>query len=149
MARILSDFVEVCLYRREGEELRFLILRRSDDETLYPGLWQHVTGSIEEAETAVDAARREVREETGFVPDHLWVVPFVNAFYNPEKDAISLTPFFAAEVGSGLEPILSGEHSAFAWLPFEAAMERLIWPGQKRGMELVRDEIVRTIMSRR
>lgn len=38
---------------------RVLMLQRRDD----PSFWQSVTGSIEEGETAAQAARREVREE--------------------------------------------------------------------------------------
>lgn len=139
MPKLVSEFIEVCVFRRLGSTLEFLVLRRSDEEVLFPGLWQHVTGSIEAGERATDAARRELAEETGLKPFRLWVVPFVNTFYNPANDSVTLTPIFAAEVSGEAEVILSGEHSAHAWLAFEEALLRLVWPGQRKGLELVCD----------
>lgn len=42
-------------------DLRVLLLERADK----PGFWQSVTGSLEDGETPLEAAIREVREETG------------------------------------------------------------------------------------
>lgn len=139
---IRSSYVEVCVFRRTAAGPQFLILRRSEEERIYPGLWQNVTGSIEDGETALGAAQREVREETGHDPVRLWVIPFVNSFYVPRKDMIMLTPFFAAEVHPEAETVLSGEHSEYAWLGYDEALLRLVWPGQKRGIQLVLSEII-------
>ncbi|MDE2122048.1 MAG: dihydroneopterin triphosphate diphosphatase [Betaproteobacteria bacterium] len=47
-------------------QLRVLLIERA----LQPGFWQSVTGSLDRAdETPVQAALREVSEETGIVPD--------------------------------------------------------------------------------
>jgi hypothetical protein len=35
---------------------------------------------------------------------------------------------------SGANPTLDDEHSDFAWVPLEAALERLPWPGQRDGL---------------
>lgn len=48
----------VVVYTRE---LEVLLMERAD----YPGHWQSVTGSQEPAETPVQTATRELREETG------------------------------------------------------------------------------------
>lgn len=42
-------------------DLQILLLERSD----HPGWWQSVTGSLEQGETPMQAAVREVAEETG------------------------------------------------------------------------------------
>ena len=108
----------------------------------YPGIWQYVTGSLEGAEKASEAALRELHEETGFTPIHFWNVPFVNSFLDASRDVIHLLPLFAAQVESGKMPQLSSEHSEFQWLFFEEAMKKLVWPGQKTGLKIIHETIV-------
>ena len=143
MAIISATMVEVCIFSRKRTRVRYLLLRRSWDEKIYPNLWQFVTGSIEKGETAWAAAGREMMEETGMKPNVLWVVPYVNPFYDPAWDSVNLMPLFAAEVGEDRDPILSPEHESFAWLSYEKAMSRLVWPGQKRGLEIIHDFIAK------
>ena len=57
------ESVLVVIYTSRGEVLR---LRRR----IPPDFWQSVTGSLLDNETPRQAALREVREETGFLPDH-------------------------------------------------------------------------------
>ena len=43
---------------------KILLLRRTMDRKVYPGLWQPVTGAIKNHEAVEDAVLREVKEET-------------------------------------------------------------------------------------
>jgi len=135
MAIIVSRIVEVCVFRFVENRSRYLMLKRSPGERIYPNLWQFVTGSIMEGEKAHAAAFRELQEETNLVPERFWVVPSTSVFYDPEYDAINICPQFAAQVGKDREPALSAEHCAWEWLSFEDARNRLVWPGQKSGLE--------------
>jgi 8-oxo-dGTP pyrophosphatase MutT (NUDIX family) len=47
----------------------YIILLRSDKVSSYQGKWAAVSGSIEEGETVLEAAFREIKEETG-IPSH-------------------------------------------------------------------------------
>lgn len=143
MAEVVSRMVEVCIFMFEGDQPRYLLLKRHSAETLYPELWQFVTGSIEEGETALQAATRELFEETGFRPSTFWVLPFVNSFYSADHDRVHLNPVFAVQVNPGLHPTLSDEHSDAVWLPFAKAMQKLVWPGQRQALAMVHEEIVR------
>ncbi|MEX0736847.1 MAG: NUDIX domain-containing protein, partial [Bacteroidota bacterium] len=142
MPAVVSDIVEVCVFRREADGPGYLLLRRSEDETLYPGIWQLVSGTLENGEQAVNGAVREFQEETGLRAVNFWVVPFVNSFYVASDDAVHLTCFFAVEVSPGEEPKLSGEHDAYQWCRLEKADAMLVWPGQKRGLRHVHELIV-------
>ncbi|MEX2115695.1 MAG: NUDIX domain-containing protein [Bacteroidota bacterium] len=142
MPKTVSQIVEVCVFRIAGGEHRFLLLKRSADEKIYPGIWQIVTGKIEETEHTVTAALREVREETGFSPHRFWRLPFVNSFYEPVRDLIHLCPYFAAEVSEGVDPVLSPEHQEYQWCTFERAQALLPWSGQRTGVSIVHNHII-------
>lgn len=137
MPEVRSRFVEVCVFRFRSDAPEFLLLRRSRDEKVYPGLWQFVTGKVRPGEHAVDAARREMEEETGLVPIRFWTVPHCSTFYDPGADAVEVVPFFAAQVDEGSAPRLSREHEECLWLPPPAARDRLVWPGQRGGLEAI------------
>ena len=142
MAMIACKIIEVCIFKIENGNPLFLLLHRSKDEKIYPDIWQFVSGSIEGNEKAVDAALRELSEETGLAPKAFWVVPFVNSFYDPAWDAVNLSPLFAAEVEAGKEPKLSDEHYEFGWYPYDDAFKRLVWPGQREGLRVIREYLL-------
>ena len=143
MPSLVSAIVEVVVFRIEHDVPEFLLLKRSDHDALYPGMWQVVTGSVHAAETGNNAAVRELREETGLSAERFWVVPHVGAFFDHRHDAVHLTPFFAAQVLAGIDPTLSMEHSAHVWLRYQDALQRLVWPSQREGLRVVYDVIIR------
>jgi len=143
MVLIACKIIEVCIFKFQNDRPWYLLLHRAKDEKIYPGIWQFVSGSIEDEESAHDAAVRELTEETGLHPTGLWVVPFVNSFYDPGYNAVNLSPLFAAQVKPGDEPKLSTEHYEFRWFSYEEATRKLVWPGQREGLRLVYEYIVK------
>ena len=97
-----------------------------------------VGGKVEGGEAAWQTALRELAEETGWRAGaglvEAWTLPSANAFYEWGADRVVLARAFAARVEG--EPALDGEHDAWAWLPAEAAAERLAWPEQARLLRL-------------
>jgi dATP pyrophosphohydrolase len=134
--------IHLHLFQRCESGPKYLLIRRSPDERIYPGLWQMVTGMMEPNEKAYQTALREIGEETGLTPEVLWVVPFVASFYNPFKDEITLIPVFAAEVNPAEEVNLSEEHDIYQWCLYEEALERFIIPGYKEGLRILHQFIV-------
>jgi dATP pyrophosphohydrolase len=142
MPIITCKIVEICVFRFVKDCPEYLLLKRSPDESIYPNVWQMVSGTMREGERVVEAALREFKEETSLAHMHFWVVPHVSTFYDAEYDAVNLSPFFAAQVSPGAAPTLSLEHSTYEWLPYEQAWARLVWPGQRAGLEIVHKYIV-------
>ena len=73
MPEVSSQMIEVCPFRIRGDRPEFLLIRRAPGESLYPGLWQFVTGRVEKGEKASAAAlykleSRNGRREIAFSP---------------------------------------------------------------------------------
>ena len=129
------------MFRRRGRTVEFLCLRRSPGRKL-AGVWQPVTGKRDPGESAVDAAVREMIEETGVRPRRLWALESVSIYFDASADVIRLLPMFAAEIGSKDRIRLSSEHDGFRFLSARAAAARYLWDAQRLGLEAVRRQVL-------
>ena len=129
--------VDVYVLRQVPGGLEALVLRRSTAGRS-PGSWECVHGHIDDGETAVQAALRELGEETGFTPMQLYNLSRVELFYSHRLNHVALIPAFAVFV-EGAEPILCPEHDEWAWLPLAVARDRVSWPRLRRGLDQVEE----------
>lgn len=134
--KIISNMVEVHVFRFRKKQIEFLLLKRSEKE-IYPGLWQMVSGTIHNGETAYQTALREIAEETGLKPIKFWVVPNINSFYSPERNYISLLPVFAVQVKVTDKVKISDEHVEFGWFKKPKAKKMLAWAGQRKSVDII------------
>ncbi len=130
--------VEVHLIRRSSEGIEFLLMKRAPYEK-YPGIWQMVTGHVEQNEMAKDAALREAKEETGAEITNLWSIPHVNSYFDPFKDIVCNIPVFVIEVEKSFMPKLSVEHDEYKWVQKEEAQALVAWPGQRKSIEIIEE----------
>lgn len=102
--------------------------------------WQMISGKVEEGESYFQAARREVLEETGLVPDRIYSADWVETFYLPQKDKVYLAPVFVAFLDSPQPVKISEEHSAYRWFYFQEAIEEALeFSGQRRALAHIED----------
>lgn len=149
MPSIVSTMIQLHVHREVSPGVHeYLILQRSADEAVYPGLWQVVTGSIDEGESSSDAAQREMCEETGLKSERIIALPYVASFYLADQDSIHLVPVFSAEAPRKAEVRLSSEHQAFVWMPYEEAYRRLVFPSHKEGHRVLRDFVLLPLSSK-
>jgi len=143
--RIRSDLVEAFIFRRRAGAIDLLQMRRRADAKRSPGTWQPVLGHIEEGESALEAARREVGEETGLEgADCLgwWQLEQVHPFFVADANAIFLCPRFVVEAAASWEPVLDNEHEAHRWVALGNADDAFIWPGQREAIREFTGEIL-------
>lgn len=101
---------------------KMLMLRRSLQDDIDPGMWETVGGKIEFGETMQDALVREIKEEAGItvqVGDLLYATTF---FTNPGRQVFLLGYACTADTDAVR---LSGEHIDFCWAGREEVMRRL------------------------
>ena len=144
MKRIPRD-ISVQLFKPTPSGFRYLMLRRPPGSG---GFRQSVTGAPLAGETDIEAAIREVHEETGYDVSAS-IIPLGvsysyslrpeladrwDAVYGPRVRQI-LVVAFGAEVPAGVEPVLDpAEHDSFAWLSYEQADAVLDWPIEKDAL---------------
>ena len=135
MTDVKAGVVDVCVLRRSGKSWKVLLLCRAASART-AGSWEIVHGRIERGEKPAAAARRELREETGFAAETLYSIA-VNPFYLLKADTVQTAIVFAAEV-RGSRVTLGDEHDAAKWVSVEAAAKALTWP---RDVEAVRTAV--------
>jgi 8-oxo-dGTP pyrophosphatase MutT (NUDIX family) len=103
------------------------------------GNWGFPKGHVEPGETDVQAAQREVEEETGIPIAAQRLLPgfeddtdyrFRRGHVLVEKDV----RFFLVETQTR-EVKISHEHSGFVWLPYPAALDRVSFEGPRRILQ--------------
>jgi dATP pyrophosphohydrolase len=140
---ITSRFVDCHVFRlRPDGSDEWLVMKRAPHIHL-GGTWQMVSGHLEAGEKAYECAARELLEETGLLPLHFYQASYVNRFYLAASDEIVLSPVFAAHMAADAQVELSGEHTDFAWVSYEEALGRYPWPGQRKAIEVIRDQFVK------
>lgn len=130
---------EALVFVFRGEHV--LIVRRCVE---LGGYWHAVAGAVEADETDAEAARRELREETGLEGDlgagmhelaySLDEEPERRALYEPGIEQIQVA-CFRAEAPAGWEPILNWEHDASRWCTFDEAVSLLRWPAIRDALK--------------
>jgi dATP pyrophosphohydrolase len=134
MTDVRVAFIDAYVLRAGATGLEVLALRRAPGGRS-PGSWETVHGHIEAGETPVQAALREVREETGLDPARLYNLSRVEAFYGHRTDEIALIPVFAAVVDRAAEARPSPEHDRVEWLAPAVAAARFAWPRERRALD--------------
>jgi lipoyl(octanoyl) transferase len=124
----------------DGE--RVLLLHRKPERGNF---WQPITGSIEEGELPLDAARRELAEETGhggepeaidleqsFMIDSQFLAATI-----PSPIIATETAFtFAMPPGTAIR-MDANEHDLCGWFSFAEAYEKIRWTDDREALEKV------------
>ncbi len=127
----------VVVVRKEGDEWRFLLLRAY-------GYWDFPKGIVEGLEDPIDAAKREVEEETTIKDlDFKWGYDYRETVpYNHGKVArYYLAETQTDQVDLPVNPKLGKpEHDAYCWVSFDRAFE-LVAPRVRPVLEWVKQTL--------
>jgi dATP pyrophosphohydrolase len=134
--------LEVLIFVRRGPEV--LVVHRAAYLGSY---WHSIAGGVEPGETELEAAVRELREETGIdARDDLVAIghrftysldedpPERRALFPPGTTDVEVETFVAV-VPEGWEPELDHEHDDYRWCSPAEARELLFWDDVKDALE--------------
>jgi 8-oxo-dGTP pyrophosphatase MutT (NUDIX family) len=130
---MIRPSVECWAVRREGDNLRVLLLHAPERPGRHPALWQPVSGGVEAGETPLQACLRELREETGLsVSPHAPVEVAAGIALVVSPEMTLLKTVYAAVVPGG--PVVEDpeEHDGHEWLPPGRVHDRL-WRASHRA----------------
>lgn len=97
----------------------FLIVKRSENDDLYPGAWEFPGGHLEDSETLKDGLKRELFEEIGFDSDfHPIITHYYDEVKNKNGELIhDLEIDFIINVDKdSVNVLLSDEHCDYKWV---------------------------------
>lgn len=98
---------------------KFLLLKRSSNESIFPEKWELPSGKVNFGEDPYDALKREIKEETGI--DILNARPFMCTHYTiekPDNKRHTVQIIYLADLSEkpGINIELSNEHQAYKWI---------------------------------
>lgn len=96
-----------------------------------------MTGNVDSRDLSlVEAARRELSEETGITQVRAIRDTGVD-FHFRKGDADVVERLIAVETPGIMDVVISDEHVAAAWLPADAALDRMEWETNREGVRRV------------
>jgi 8-oxo-dGTP diphosphatase len=98
-----------------NEKGEVLFLQRSPASSHWPGEWQFPEGKIESGETAEEAVKREIKEETNLDTKHISLLGKRSVQLSwKDEEVLAHREIFLVEWKGTIA--LSGEHSRYKWV---------------------------------
>ena len=111
-------------YMIKNDEPYFLLVKQTNDVVCFP------KGHVEEGETELETASREILEETGLT------VKFIDGFrhelsYSPSPGIHKDVIYFLAELTGGVPEVQEAEVTTMEWVNMDQVVERITYDNDK------------------
>ena len=140
MTRHLLDYnmknTTLCYIERDGKYLMIHRVKKVND--LNKDKWIGIGGKFEERETPFDCVRREMREETGLIPNKLsyrGLVTFVSNEFGTEYMHLFHTDDFGGKL------IEECDEGNLEWVDKDEIVNLPLWEGDKIFLDLLRKDV--------
>jgi 8-oxo-dGTP pyrophosphatase MutT (NUDIX family) len=116
-------------------ESKILLLKRNPKADFSPGIWEEITGRINQFEEPYKGLRREVMEEAGIKIEIVKPLTIFHLFRGAEKPENELVGIIFWCKAKKTDVRISGEHTDYRWLKPEEALKLVKHPGVKNDIE--------------
>jgi dihydroneopterin triphosphate diphosphatase len=140
MPRVVSDIVDIYVFRRLNARVQFLLLQRRPDVAL-PHTWQAFHSQVRVGDTTIETVIQAVKDLCGLNVSQIFSADYVNQFYDEGRDALVLAPVFAVNVSPQAPIDLAPDFRDAAWFDRDEATARLAFSGQRWAVRHI-DEIM-------
>ena len=125
------------LWRRAGRTRELAVVRRKryDD-------WSLPKGHVDQGESLLTTALREVREETGCSAT---AVEFAATTTYPVEGHAKYVLFWTMAFVAEVDDVDANEIASVHWLTYQAALERLSFPGERDVLRAARHQARRAV----
>ncbi|MBN1263119.1 MAG: NUDIX domain-containing protein [Candidatus Pacebacteria bacterium] len=116
-------------------EDKILLLKRNLKADFSPGIWEEITGRIDQHEDPYEGLKREVMEEAGIEIEVIKPLTIFHLYRGkkiPENELVGII-FWCKAKSEKVE--ISGEHTEFRWLSPEEALRLVDHEGVKNDIE--------------
>uniref|UniRef100_M1Q271 Bis(5'-nucleosyl)-tetraphosphatase [asymmetrical] n=1 Tax=uncultured organism TaxID=155900 RepID=M1Q271_9ZZZZ len=139
MDKMIEEISAGVIIYRETEPRQFLLLH-------YPaGHWDFPKGHVEENETAIQTALRELEEETSIVEEDVELKDdfeeTIDYFYKKRGDLAHKKVIYLLGESDTKEVEISNEHQDYIWLPYKKALKKLTFRNAKNLLEKAKDKL--------
>lgn len=127
---------------------KYLILQRSEHRDHAPGVWECVTGRVDQGEGFAQALQREAQEEIGVEVQFEFIVGTVHFYRGPrtaEYEMVGLVCFCTLDDPERVH--ISDEHAHYSWVSAQEASQ--MFAEDERHMSFIHDAIQRAEAIRR
>lgn len=125
-------------YKINNGTLKSCVMRRSDADW-----WQFIAGGGEDTETPLQAAKREISEESGVTVKDILQLTFMayvpaNCIAEHHRKSwpaeLYVIPEYCFAFECNGDIVLSHEHIEFVWLPYDEACNKLHWDSNRTAL---------------
>ena len=110
--RVITDGI----IRHNG---KFLIIKRSSKENIFPNKWELPSGKVNFGEDPNEAILREIKEETGIVPEKIELYKVKHHTFEIKKGIRHNVQLLFLIEPKDSSVVLSDAHDDFAWVDID------------------------------
>jgi dATP pyrophosphohydrolase len=124
--------VEVIVFKIVDKQILFLLLKRNPERG---GFWQPITGGVHNDEPLLNAAQRELKEETN-ITNYIKIYSDIYYFeFQSEGYGILKEYVFGVQIAPETNVKISSEHTDMQWCDFTGALELLKYESNKTALQ--------------